>query len=348
MKSFEAAYIERLPISQRLLRTVRELGEFKGRQGLFQEQSPQVLETLRHVAVIQSTESSNRIEGIVASPERMHELLARRVRPRDRSEQEIVGYRDALSAIHAGFARMPVEPRTVLDIHSRMFRLLPGEGGHWKKKDNRIVADLPEGVRVVQFVPSPARQTAAAMVALHRMFTEQWEAEAAEPLVLIAAYVLDFLCIHPFRDGNGRMARLLTNLLLYKAGYEVGRYVSLEKVVEDTKASYYDTLYRSSQRWHSGKHDLDPWLEYFLGVMLSGAYQEFERRIGLVSSGRGSKSALVLDVIAHMPGDFSVRDVRERAPGVSIDMVRRVMKQERAAGRLKCLGRGPDTRWRRV
>jgi Fic family protein len=289
VRSFETGYLDRVPVSQNLLKTVRLLGEYKGRQDLFKAQAPQVLETLRQVAIIQSTESSNRIEGVTASPERIRELVARRTRPRDRSEQEIAGYRDALNSIHANHARMAFNASSVLALHGQVFRLVPGQGGHWKRKNNKIVALMPEGIRVVQFVPVEVRQTPAAMATLHERFDFRWDSGDIEPLFLIAAYVLDFLCIHPFSDGNGRLARLLTLLLLYRAGYEVGRYVSLERVVEDTKPGYYDTLYRSSQRWHQGKHDLTPWLEYFLGVMLVGAYQEFERRVGLVTTGRAAR-----------------------------------------------------------
>jgi hypothetical protein len=167
-----------------------------------------------------------------------------------------------------------------------------------------------------------------------------------EPLLLIPTYVLDFLCIHPFLDGNGRMARLLTLLLLYKAGYEVGRYISLEQMVEHTKESYYDTLYASSQGWHETKHAILPWWEYFLGVMLFGAYQDFERRVGLITTGRGTKTAMVLDAIAHFIGDFTIRDLQEGCPHVGIDLIRRILREQKNAGNLVCLGRGPNAKWR--
>jgi len=173
-----------------------------------------------------------------------------------------------------------------------------------------------------------------------------WKKGDFEPLLLIATYVLDFLCIHPFLDGNGRMARLLTLLLLYKAGYEVGRYISLEKMVEETKESYYDTLLQSSQGWHRGRHSVLPWWEYFLGVMLLGAYREFEGRVGLVTSRRGSKTKLALDTIRRFTGDFTVRDVQERCPNIGVDLLRRILREERNAGRVKCLGRGPTAKWR--
>lgn len=179
---------------------------------------------------------------------------------------------------------------------------------------------------------------------LHWRFNALWESGKVEPLLLISTYVLDFLCIHPFADGNGRMARLLNLLLLYKAGYEVGRYISLEKVIEQTRATYYDSLYQSSQHWHHGKHSLIPWWEYSLGVILA-AYKEFERRVGLVTTSKGAKTAMVLDAINNIYGEFSIKTLQEHCPTVGIDLIRRILRQEREASRLACLGRGPDARW---
>lgn len=346
MKSFDSGFIARHPLTHNLLRIIRLVGEYKGRQDLFKKQSPQVLETLRQAAVIQSTESSNRIEGVTAPLERIKELVAKKTTPRNRSEQEIAGYRDVLNTIHANYANIPFSTGVVLQFHRDLYQFLPGEGGRWKPVDNEITQTQPDGTKIVRFIPVPAHQTREAMERLHENFNAFWEAGEIEPLLLICTYVLDFLCIHPFRDGNGRMARLLTLLLLYKAGYEVGRYISLEKIVEHTRESYYDTLYRSSQGWYEAQHSLLPWWEYFLGVMLLGAYQEFERRVGLVTTGRGTKTGMVLDALKHFRGDFSIGDLQERCPNVGIDLLRRILREERNAGRLECLGRGPNARWR--
>ena len=187
------------------------------------------------------------------------------------------------------------------------------------------------------------------MSRLHERFASFRDAGQVEPLLLIGAYVLDFLCIHPFHDGNGRMARLITTLLLYQAGYGVGRYISLEQIVERTKESYYDALLQSSTGWHDGSHDLAPWVEYLLGVVVLSAWQELDRRVGLVRDVRGTKTAMVLDVIEHMMGDFSVSDLQERCPTwVSVDLVRRVLRQQRDARQVACLGRGPHARWRKI
>ncbi len=348
MMSFESGIVEGLPITHRLLRIIREISEHKGRQELFKSQSPQVLESLRQVAVIQSTESSNRIEGVTAPAERIRALGAQKTAAQNRSEQEIAGFRDVLNTIHASASDIPFTANVVLQPHRDLYQFLPGEGGHWKPGDNEITETGPDGEKVIRFQPVPAHATPDAMGRLHERFDLHWRAGEIEPLLLIAVYVLDFLCIHSFRDGNGRMARLLTLLLLYHAGYEFGRYISLEQILEQTKESYYDTLYRSSTGWHDGNHDLIPWTEYLLGVVILDAYQELERRVGTVTGARGTKTAMVLDVIGRIAGEFSVADMQERCPTVGIDLLRRILRRERDAGRLGCLGRGPNARWRRI
>ena len=347
MKSFEPEFIERQPLTHQILSTIRRLGEFKGRESLYKQQTPAVLETLRQVAVIQSTESSNRIEGIIVPSERVRELVERKTDPRNRSEQEVAGYRDVLNTIHANHPHIPFTPNMVLQLHRDLYQFVPQQGGRWKATNNEIVEILPDGTRTVRFLPLPAHLTPDAMNRLHERFDELWDRGEIDPLLLIATYVLDFLCIHPFTDGNGRMARLLTLLLLYRAGYEVGRYVSLEKIIESHDKGYYDSLRRCSVGWHEGNHEILPWWEYFLGVMLFGAYQEMENRMTLVQSAKGAKTAMVLDVLKKMVGDFSIKEIKERCPHVGIDLIRRIMREERQAGRLDCLGRGPDALWRR-
>ncbi len=260
-KSFENGVLDRQPISQGLLQSVRLVGEYRGKQALFKQQSSQVLEALRENAVIQSTQSSNRIEGVVAPLERIRELVAHRTTPANRSEQEIAGYREVLSTIHSHPEDIRLTPNVVLQLHRDLFQFAPGGGGHWKSTDNDITERRPDGISVVRFKPVPAHLTADAMDRLHTEFSAMLDAGTVEPLLLVPAYVLDFLCIHPFADGNGRMARLLSLLLLYQAGYEVGRYISLETAIEDTKEGYYDALQASSQNWHEGQHSLIPWWE---------------------------------------------------------------------------------------
>lgn len=347
MKSFHQGFIERQAINQQLLQTIRLIGEYKGKQELFKQQAPQVIKTLRQAAIVQSTESSNRIEGITVPLERIQKLVSEKTTPRDRSEQEIAGYREVLTTIHSSYPHIPFTPNVLLQLHRDLYQFAVNTGGRWKTIDNEISATYPDGTKAVRFRPTPARETPEAMERLHEEFNCLWESGEIEPLLLIPTYILDFLCVHPFLDGNGRMARLLTILLLYKAGYEVGRFISLERIVEKTKESYYDTLYLSSQSWHQGQHNLLPWWEYFLGIMLLSAYREFEERVGYVTSAKGTKTAMVLDGISNLPKEFSIRELQERCPTVSIDLIRRILRRQREAGNLECLGRGVDARWRK-
>jgi len=347
MNSFATGIIERQPIPQNLLRTIRLLGEFKGKEEMFTQQSPQALETLRQMAIIQSTESSNRIEGVNAPHERIVKLVARKTKPRDRSEQEIAGYRDVLNTIHTSHAHMSFGVGLVLQLHRDLFKFTTEQGGHWKSSSNEIAELRPDGSKFVRFAPVAPHLTEAAMHSLHDRYRELSEANQIEPLLLIPSYVLDFLCIHPFRDGNGRMARLLSLLLFYQAGYEVGRFISLELIVEETKQGYYDSLYLSSQDWHDAKHSLLPWWEYFLGVMLLAAYREFEKRAGLLTTARGAKTAMVMDAIARLPDGFKMVDLERACPNVTREMIRVVLNRLKTDQKIHCEGFGGAAIWKK-
>ena len=203
--------------------------------------------------------------------------------------------------------------------------------------DNGITETHADGTKVVRFNPVPAPQAPEAMERLHSLFHDRWEREEIDQVLLIPAYVLDFLCIHPFLDGNGRMARLLTLLLFYHAGYEVGRYVSLEHLIENQREGYYDSLFRSSQGWHEGWHSLLPWWEYFLGVVLLGAFREFERRTGELTERRGAKREMIVKVIDLLAADFQVADIERACPGVSRPTINRALRELRQAGRTRCM-----------
>jgi Fic family protein len=220
--------------------------------------------------------------------------------------------------------------------------------GKWKPADNEIIERRPDGSRFVRFDPVPAFQTADYMEQLHSRFNGLQNSGKIEPLILIPAYILDFLCIHPFGDGNGRIARLVALLLLYKAGYEVGRYISLEMQVERTRESYYDTLYKSSQDWHEGNHNILPWWEYFLGVMLLPAYREFEERTGLIMSGRGAKREMVIDIINHLPKNFQYSDIEQACPGVSRPTINRILKELRLKNQIICIKTGREATWEKT
>ncbi len=342
--SFTPEFLARLSFTADQVAALGALGEARGRQELFVHQQPERLESLRQVAVIESTESSNRIEGIAAPRHRIEALVLRPTAPRDRSEQEIAGYRDALSLIHESHAHMPFSVNVLLQLHGMLYRYHPAEGGRFKMADNAIVERHADGATRVRFHPTPAIQTPQAMEALVEGYRR---ATRLPPLVAIPLAVLDLLCIHPFSDGNGRVARLATLLLLYRHGYSVGRYISLERIFEESKESYYDTLERSSQGWHEGAHDPHPWLDYFWGALLR-AYREFEDRVSVLSSGRGSKSELVRDAIHRRIGPFAISDIERDCPGVSRELVRLVLRQMRDEGALVLEGRGRGAKWKKT
>lgn len=346
--SFDSKWIATLALPPTLVRTISEIGAHRGRQDLFRTQRPQALEVLREAAVIQSVESSNRIEGVTAPPARLLGLIAENTTPRDRSEQEIAGYRDALAFVHANAGGVwPLSNGVVLQINRSMNSFMPDPGGHWKRTDNDIVEWTPDGEKRVRFKPVGSHLVEDAMRDLHAGLLEAWDLGAVDPVVLAAAYTLDFLCVHPFTDGNGRMSRLLTLVLLYQAGIEVGRYISIERVVEQSRDSYYDALAKSSQGWHEGKHDLLPWLEYFLGVLLV-AYREFESRVGAVNSPKGAKRDLVIQCIRHLPTRFTHSDIARGCPGVSRPTVDRALKELKDSGEIRLIKSGRDAQWERI
>jgi Fic family protein len=336
------------PIDVTVASMMAALGRFQGRQELYQHQAPQLLETLRQVAIVESTEASNRIEGITVPADRLKALMAQ-AEPETRPESEIAGYRDVLARIHTDQGGLPLTPDSILALHADLYTYVPGEGGDWKQQDNVIRQILPDGRDVVRFAPLSADETPDAMKELCQRFGEAWDAEQVDKLLLIDDFVLDFLCIHPFADGNGRLARLLTLLLLYAAGYEVGRYISLERIIEGTKETYYEALLRSSQRWESGNHDLTPWHQYSLGVLVY-AYSEFEERVGELAKMPGAKREAVLAAFEAFDSGhtFSIAELEHMCPTVSRATVRRVLNELREQNAVECLGTGRWARWRKL
>ena len=344
--SFSPGYLEGISFSQSNLSAVRAIGEFKGRQDLYR-QFPAMLESLRRMAAIQSTEASNRIEGVVAPPERIRRLVEHKTTPQNRSEDEIAGYRDVLATIYASAPDIVLSPKVILQFHRDLYAFLPGEGGRWKATDNDIVEFLADGSSSVRFKPVPAFLTPGAVEQLVKRLHEVLSEGAVEPLVAIAAFIFDFLCIHPLLDGNGRMARLLTLLLLYQSGYEVGRYVSLEKTIEESKETYYESLLRSSQGWHEGQHDMSPWLEYLLGVLIA-SYKQLESRVASISGARGAKRQLVVDCIRRLPPTFRIADLIDACPGVPRPTVNRALSDLQRDGEIECSGKGRYAEWKRL
>lgn len=344
MHSLTTEYLKALAFSSKEASTLRMIGEYQGKQELYFKQSPEILKGLQQVAVIESSESSNRLEGITAPHHRIADLVLKNTTPTDRSEQEIAGYRDALQLIHQSATHMPFSLNIILQLHTWLYRYLPTPGGQWKKSDNEITEIHPDGKKRVRFIPSTAFDTPRSMEALAERYKTSIEEWHQEPLIIIPAVILDFLCIHPFRDGNGRTARLLTLLLLYHFDYQVGRYISLERIFEESKETYYETLEKSSQGWHAGEHNIMPWMTYFWGVILR-AYKEFEARVGTLTTGKGSKAHHIRRTIDNMMGPFAISDIERACPSVSRDTVRLVLRQLRDEGMLIPEGKGRGAKW---
>ena len=319
--------------------------EARGKQELWTRQKPEVLKALRDQAIVQSVESSNRIEGVTVDANRLRPLVIGNARPQDRPEEEIAGYRKALDWIFTSKRPIAVTPATIRKMHSLAQGGMTGDAGKWKTRDNEIVEIRPDGERVVRYIRTSAKLTPGAAEALCREYGEARATKSLPELMLIGAFVLDFLCIHPFRDGNGRVSRLMTSLLLEQTGFVVSRYVSLERLIEENRESYYQSLYRSSQGWHDSSHDIVPWWDYFLSI-ISRAYREFSEAVESREGGAG-KTELVRQVIAGTEGQFSLSQIRAQLPSVSEQLVRRVLQQMKADGSLRLVGRGRGARWER-
>ncbi len=329
-----------------LVSTLTRVHEARGREQLFSHQNPEGLDVLRRIALIQSAEASNAIEDIRAPRDRIEALVADTAEPENRSEAEIAGYRYVLDQLHASAREIPFEPRYVEQLHGYLYRFTGDrDAGHFKRLDNTVEERHPDGTVVSRFTPVSAERTPQAMDDLHRGFHA---AQGSYPdLLLAAAYVLDFLVIHPFRDGNGRMSRLITLWLLYLGGHDVGRFISVEKVIEASKETYYGALAKSTVGWHDDEHDLMPWASYFLGV-LAAVYDEFESRTEVATS-RGNKRVLVESFVrSSLSPRFTVGDVRDAAPGVSDVYIRRVLNDLKKEGAIEPSGRGAAAFWTRL
>ena len=323
-----------------------DLGEARGKQELFTKQSPQRLKVLREHALIESAVSSSRIEGVTVDQSRIGTVIFGKALLKDRDEEEVRGYRDALKLIHEQGAKLALSEATIKKLH----RLTHGDiwdAGKYKDKDGDIIEKYPDGRERVRFKAVSAATTGAFMKESVELWNRSRRERWVHPLIALAAFNLDFLCIHPFRDGNGRVSRLILLLQSYHLGYEVGRYISLERLIEENKERYYETLEQSSQGWHEGTHNPWPYVNYLLFI-LKTASQEFAERIGQTASPRGAKTELVTGAIGRFAGKFRVSDVQRECPGVSVDLVRRALKNLRSLGRVKCLGRGQSAEWQRT
>ena len=312
-------------LTPEIVSLLTQIHEYKGEQTLFIEAKADTLTQLVDIAKIQSTEASNKIEGIYTSDERLKSLVSNKTTPRTRNEQEIAGYRDVLSTIHESHDFIPVKPSIILQLHRDLYKFSgKTSGGVYKGADNVIAEEDSEGNKHVRFTPVPAWETPASIDAICEAFDEILSGSDADPLLIIPMFILDFLCIHPFNDGNGRMSRLLTLLLLYRAGYIVGKYISIEKMIEQTKETYYEALQKSSVNWHEDKNDYLPFVEYTLGIVVA-AYREFSSRVKLLVTSKMSKPERIREIIKNTLGKITKAEIIEKCPDISQITVQRAL-----------------------
>lgn len=319
--------------------------EFKGEQNLFIEAHADQLTELMDIAKIKSTEASNKIEGIFTSDERLKKIVMDKTTPKSRDEQEIAGYRDVLNTIHENYDYILAKPGVILQLHRDLYKFQGARaGGHFKTSDNVIAETDSDGNRRVRFQPVSAWETAGAIDQLCYALDEAVKDTKIDPLILIPMFILDFLCIHPFNDGNGRMSRLLTLLLLYRSGYIVGKYISIEKMIEESKETYYEALQASSIGWHEEENDYQPFVSYILGVVVA-AYKEFSSRVRLVTTAGLSKGERIGEIIKQTVGTITKAEIMTKCPDISQITVQRTLIELQNNGDILKIGGGRYTKY---
>lgn len=317
--------------------------EFKGEQNLFIEANADKLYELLEMAKIQSTEYSNKIEGIYTSDDRLKQIVLDKTMPKTRNEQEIAGYRDVLNTIHTNFEYIPIIPSMILQLHRDLYKFSGMNfGGKFKAADNVIAEVDSKGNKYVRFEPVSAWLTSDSMQSLCDSYNEAMKVKNIDPLLLMPMFILDFLCIHPFDDGNGRMSRLLTLLLLYKSNYIVGKYISIEKLIENSKETYYETLKQSSIGWHTNENDYAPFVKYYLGIIIS-AYKEFETRVHYVSKEKLSKPERIAKVIEQHIGKITKTEIMKLCPDISQTTIQRTLNDLLESNTIVKIGGGRYT-----
>ncbi len=330
-------------LTPEIVKKLTLISEYKGEQRLFIEAHKDELKELVEIAKIQSTEASNRIEGIFTADDRLKNLVQEKTTPRNRDESEIAGYRDVLNIIHENYDYIPINANYFLQLHRDLYKFVGNvDGGVFKTGDNIIQEEDDKGNKKIRFRPVPAWETAESIDALCEAFRDA--KGDVDPLILNAMFILDFLCIHPFNDGNGRMSRLLTLLLLYQSDYIVGKYISIEKIIEESKETYYEVLQDSSLNWHENENDYKPFVNYMLGVIVN-AYKEFESRVELVTNPNLSKSDRIREIIKNHIGTITKSELLEMNPDISDTTVQRTLAELLKNNEIKKIGGGRYTKY---
>ena len=330
-------------LSPEIVSFLAQIHEQKGQQNLFVEAHKDALSELLEIAKIQSTEASNRIEGIITTDDRLKKIVLDKTTPKGRSEREIAGYRDVLNTIHENYDFIPVRPNMILQLHRDLYKYSNlAIGGSFKNSDNIIAEELPDGTKRVHFQPVPAWETSEAMDILCSTFVDALADVELDSLILIPMFILDFLCIHPFNDGNGRMSRLMTLLLLYQSGYFVGKYISIERLIADSKETYYEALQDSSAGWHEGTNDYLPFVRYMLGIVVA-AYREFTSKVDILITRGLLKPERVREIIRSTTGRITKTQIMKQCPDISQKTVERALKELMDSGWIIKIGGGRYT-----
>lgn len=326
MRQFEYKERIRRLLTPNIVSLLTKIHEYKGEQNLFIESNSDKLTELLEIAKIQSTEASNKIEGICTSDERLKQLVMDKTMPKTRNEKEIAGYRDVLTTIHENYEYIPIRSNYLLQLHGDLYKFTGlSVGGKYKSVDNVIAEIDVNGNKSIRFQPVEAWQTPEAINNICEAYNDAIN-DGIDPLLIMPMFILDFLCVHPFNDGNGRMSRLLTLLLLYKSGYIVGKYISIEKLIERSKDTYYETLKASSTGWHEGTNDYIPFVEYYLGVIIA-SYREFSSRVQTLIESGMSKPEKVREIIRNHVGKITKAQIMQKCPDISLVTVQRTLAE---------------------
>lgn len=347
MRDFHYTAIREQKWDSEILGLIAAIYKEAGKQEMYLKQRPEELEKLVEIAKVQSTEASNAIEGIVTTSTRIRQLVEEKTAPRNRDEQEIAGYRDALNIIHENFDAIPITRNYILQLHKVLYSHMNNSmAGQTKSVQNYISATYPNGHTETLFTPLAPFETPEALERICDEYNRVIGNMEAEPLIVIPIFIHDFLCIHPFNDGNGRMSRLLTTLLLYRNGFYVGKYISLEAKIAKNKDLYYAALRQAQEGWHEGTEDAVPFIKYLLGIILS-AYRDFEDRFSLVEQKKPALETVRQATLSKI-GRFSKQDIRELCPALSVSSIEGALRKLVASGELKREGNGKSTCYYRL
>ncbi len=342
MRNFDYSNLINRCWDNEILGLIAQIHEYKGRQELYLKQKPAQLERLVEIAIIQSTEASNEIEGIRTTNTRLKQLCLDKTAPINRDEKEIIGYRDVLNTIHENYEYIPIRSSYILQLHRDLYKYSEKSiGGNFKNTQNYISSTDTEGNSFILFTPLAPYETAEAIEKICESYNRIIDTQEVDPLILIPTFIHDFLCIHPFNDGNGRMSRLLTTLLLYRSNYLIGRYISLESKIAKNKALYYDALSMCQNGWYDGTEDPSPFIKYLLKTILV-AYREFEERIDIVGE-KLSSYDIVKSAVMNKIGKFTKSDMLELCPTIGKASVENALKKLVSEGILIRHGNGRST-----